>query len=159
MTPAPPRPEASAGAPFAIVLRGALAPSAAAGVAAAIAMVAWRGSGAAAGALIGLALGLGFFTSGLAMLSTLVRDRNPMTFMAVAMAIYLAQVIVLLGFLIAFFEATWLDGKAFGIVVAVITVAWQIFLFRAWRRARLPVYDEAFGAGAAGRPDRPGHPS
>lgn len=93
------------------------------------------------------------------MLSTLVRDRNPMTFMAVAMAIYLAQVIVLLGFLIAFFEAAWLDGVAFGIVVLVITVAWQIFLFRAWRRARLPVYDETSDPGAAGRPDQPGHPS
>jgi ATP synthase protein I len=157
MTPAPPRPEASAGAPFAIVLRGALAPSAAAGVVAAIAMVVWRGSSASAGAAIGLALGLGFFTSGLAMLSKLVRNRNPMTFMAVAMAIYLAQVIVLLGFLIAFFEAAWLDGVAFGIVVLVITVAWQIFLFRAWRRARLPVYDETFDTGAAGRPDQPGH--
>lgn len=141
MTPAPRSGDGAAGAPFAVVLRGALLPSAVAGLVAALAMEAWRGSGAVAGASVGLVLGLGFFASGLGLLSRFVRDRNPMTFMAVAMAIYLAQVILLLLFMLAFFEAAWLDGRAFGIVVFVITITWQVFLYRAWRRARIPVYD------------------
>ena len=36
----------------------------------------------------------GFFASGLLLMDKLVRDRNPMLFMAVGMAIYLAQVLV-----------------------------------------------------------------
>ena len=62
--------------------------------------------------------------------------------MAVGMAVYLAQVIVLLGFMLAFLNASWLDGKAFGVVVLVVTLAWQAFLWRTSRRGRFFVYDE-----------------
>ncbi len=91
--------------------------------------------------LVGLVVGLGFFASGLGLLSKLIRDRSPITFMAVAMSVYLAQVIALLLFLIAFREADWLDGLAFGLVVLVITITWQVFLVRTWRTARVYVYD------------------
>ncbi len=141
-----PSPEARPGAPFAIVLRGALLPSAVVGVIAAVGLVLWRGAAAVPGVAVGILVGLGFFASGLGLLSKLVRDRNPMTFMAVAMTIYLAQVLVMLGFLIAFHEAAWLDGPAFGWVVFAITIAWQVSLARAWRRARWSVYDEPVGS-------------
>lgn len=137
------------GAPFAIVLRGALAPSALVGVLAAVAVLLWRGLGSLPAVLVGLAVGLGFFASGLGLLSRLVRDRSPITFMAVAMTIYLGQVLALLVFLIAFHEAAWLDGTAFGAVVLAITIAWQFFLVRAWRRARWSVYDEPPASAAA----------
>ncbi|PID96920.1 MAG: hypothetical protein CSA84_02200 [Actinomycetales bacterium] len=141
MTHTTPRPAATPGAPFAMILRGALVPSAIAGAVAALGLVIWRGTGSIAGVLVGLVVGLGFFASGLGLLSKLVRDRSPITFMAVAMSIYLAQVIALLLFLIAFREAGWLDGLAFGLVVLVITITWQVFLVRTWRTARVYVYD------------------
>ncbi len=129
------------GAPFEVVLRGSLLPSAIAGAVAVIGCALWRGPGSILSAVIGLAVGIAFFASGLLLLSRLLHDRNPMTFMAVGMAIYLAQVLALLGFMIAFLDADWLDGRVFGIVAFVVTMAWQVFSMRAWRRARIFVYD------------------
>ncbi len=136
------------GAPFEIVLRGTLVPSAIAGVIGVIGCALWRGSDSILSGVLGLVVGIAFFASGLVLLSRLLHDRNPMTFMAVGMAIYLAQVLALLGFMIAFLNADWLDGKAFGVVAFVVTMAWQVFSMRAWRRARIFVYDQpAEGSG------------
>lgn len=145
---AAPAPQASGpGAPFAIILRAAVLPSAIAGLVGVVAITLWRGWGSVPSSLLGLLVGLGFFVSGMALLTKLVRDRNPITFMAVAMAIYLGQVIALLLFMLAFLDAAWLDGQAFGFAVLIVTIAWQIFLFRAWRRARVLVYDEVHQGG------------
>lgn len=138
-----PRPVASApGAPFSVLLGGAVPPSAIVGLVAVVGVALVRGVGSLPSAVLGLVVGLGYFASGLALLSRLLRDRSPITFMAVGMAIYLAQVLVLLAFMLAFLDATWLDGKAFGIVVLAVTLAWQAFLWRASRRGRFLVYDE-----------------
>lgn len=137
----PPRAGSSAGAPFATTLRGALLPSALVGLGAVGVCAVVRGIGTLPSGLLGLFVALAFFGSGLALLSKLLRDSNPLTFVAVAMTIYLGQVLVLLGFLIAFRDAAWLDGMVFGAVVFVVTIAWQVFMVRAWRRARVPVYD------------------
>lgn len=142
MTSSPPLPAARPGAPFTVLLRGSLWPSAAVGLVAVLGCALVRGPGSILSAALGLVVGLGYFSSGLLLLSRLLRDRSPVTFMAVGMAVYLAQVIVLLGFMLAFLNASWLDGKAFGVVVLVVTLAWQAFLWRTSRRGRFFVYDE-----------------
>lgn len=131
-----------AGAPFGVMLRGALVPSLAAGALAVIGVMAWRGASALAGGLLGLAVSIAFFATGMFLLSRLVRSANPGQFFAVAMAVYLGQVIGLLLFLIAFHDAPWVDGRALGVVALVVTLAWQVFAIRAFTKARIPVYDE-----------------
>jgi ATP synthase protein I len=101
-----------------------------------------RGVDALAGALIGLVVAVGFFASGMFLLSKLVRSASPHAFVAVAMAVYLGQVFVLLVVIIAFKNADWVDGVALGLVALVVTVAWQVFAMIALRRARTLVYDE-----------------
>ncbi|GAA4400575.1 hypothetical protein GCM10023168_09470 [Fodinibacter luteus] len=133
--------EPHAGAPFGAMLRGALLPSVVAGLVAVVAVVLVRGGDALAGAVIGLVVAVGFFASGMFLLSRLVRDASPHAFFAVAMAVYLGQVLGLLFVIIAFKDAGWVDGPALGIVALVVTLVWQVFAMRALRRARVPVYD------------------
>jgi ATP synthase protein I len=131
-----------AGAPFAAMLRGALVPSVLAGLLTVVVLVAVRGVDALAGALIGLVVAVAFFASGMFLLSRLVRSASPHAFVAVAMAVYLGQVIFLLLVIIAFKNADWVDGMALGLVVLVVTLVWQVFAMIALRKARIPVYDE-----------------
>ena len=139
-----------AGAPFGAMLRGALLPSVLAGLLTVAVMVGVRGTDALAGALIGLVVSIGFFASGMFLLSRLVRDASPHAFFAVAMAVYFGQVIVLLLVIIAFKNADWVDGVALGLVALVVTLVWQVFAMIALRRARTPVYDEpSDGSGGA----------
>ena len=56
-----------------------------------------RGLDGGLSALVGVAIAIAFFASGLLLMDKLVRDRDPMLFMAVGMAIYFAQVLLLLG--------------------------------------------------------------
>ena len=135
--------EPHAGAPFGVMLRGALVPSVLAGLLAAVVLVGVRGVDALAGALIGLVVSVAFFASGMFLLSRLVRSASPHAFVAVALAVYLGQVLVLLLVIIAFKDADWVDGVALGLVALVVTVAWQVFAMLALRRARIPVYDTA----------------
>ena len=124
------------------MLRGALLPSLLAGLLTVVVLVGVRGGDALAGALIGLVVALGFFASGMFLLSRLVRTANPQAFFAVAMAVYLGQVIALLLVIIAFKDADWVDGVALGVVAFVVTIVWQVFAMVALRRARVLVYDE-----------------
>lgn len=130
-----------AGAPFGAMLRGALVPSTVAGLLTVVVLSLVRGTDAIAGAALGLVVAVAFFASGMFLLSRLVRDANPATFFAVAMAVYLGQVIALLLVIMAFRGADWVDGPALGIVAFVVTIVWQVFAMRALRRARVPVYD------------------
>ncbi|HEU5241202.1 MAG TPA: hypothetical protein VFU25_04250 [Ornithinibacter sp.] len=134
--------EPHAGAPFGAMLRGALLPSLVAGLVAVVVVVVWRGTDALAGALIGLVVSIGFFASGMFLLSRLVRSANPQAFFAVAMSVYLGQVIALLLVIMAFKDATWVDGVALGVVALVVTIVWQGAAMIALRRARVLVYDE-----------------
>jgi len=143
MTDPTPSTVPEAGRPFAVMLRGALLPSLAAGTLTVVALVVLRGSDALAGGVLGLTVSVGFYASGMFMLSRLVRSASPHAFFAVAMAVYLAQVIVLLLFIMVFRGADWVDGFALGVTALVVTLAWQLFAMRALRRAPLPIYDEA----------------
>ena len=148
MTDRSPSTDPHAGAPFGAMLRGALLPSLVAGLVTVALVVLWRGGDALAGALIGLVVSVGFFASGMFLLSRLVRSASPHAFFAVAMAVYLGQVIALLLVILAFKDADWVDGVALGVVALVVTLVWQVFAMRALRRARVPVYDPpATGSG------------
>ena len=150
MTDPIPSTEPHAGAPFGAMLRGALLPSTVAGVLAVVGVVLWRGgSDAAAGGLIGLVVSVGFFASGMFLLSRLVRGSSPHAFFAVAMAVYLGQVIVLLLVILLFNDAPTVDGVSLGVVALVVTLVWQVFAMLALRRARVPVYDPPTGHGEA----------
>ncbi len=131
-----------AGRPFAVMLRGALLPATVAGVLTVVALVAARGVDSLAGGVLGLVVSVLFYASGMFLLSRLVRSASPHAFFAVAMAVYLGQVLALLLFIIVFRGASWVDGFALGVVALVVTIVWQAFAMRALRRARLPIYDE-----------------
>jgi ATP synthase protein I len=142
---------ATAGAPFAVMLRGALVPAGVAGVVTVVVLAVLRGLDSVPGSLLGLAVSLGFFASGMFLLSRLVRSTSPHAFFAVAMAVYLGQVLALLLFFIVFRTASWVDGTALAVTALVVTLAWQAFAYRAMRAARMPVYDEPTDGPEQGR--------
>ena len=133
----------SAGAPFGVMLRAALLPSTVVGVITAIIVILVRGSHAIAGSVFGLAVALAFFAFGMLVLSKLVREANVHLLFAVAITVYFAQIIGLLIVVLIVRDAAWVDRRAMGIVIGVVTIVWQIFALRALRTARVPVYDEA----------------
>ncbi len=138
-------PSAAPGAPFGAMARGAMIPTVAVGALTVLVVTVIRGTDALAGAALGFAIPVLFFASGFALMSRLVRSTSPGAFAAVALAVYLGQVLVLLVFLMVFLHADWIDGTALGIVALVVTVVWQGCAMRALRKARVPVYDEAAG--------------
>ena len=77
-----------------------MVPALVAGAATALVLGLFRGLDGGSPALVGVAIAVAFFASGLLLMDKLVRDRDPMLFMAVGMSVYLAQVIVLLGVLV-----------------------------------------------------------
>jgi ATP synthase protein I len=127
--------------PFSATLRGALVPTLVAGVAASVVLALTRGVAGGVSALVGVAIAVVFFSSGLLLMDKLVRDRDPMLFMAVGMAIYFAQVLLLLGVLVIAGRVESLDSWAAGVAMLVAVLAWQVGQVVAWRRARVPVYD------------------
>ncbi|GAB3444597.1 hypothetical protein GCM10027517_24460 [Phycicoccus ginsengisoli] len=128
---------------FHVVLRRALVPAAAAGLVTAVVLGVVRGPGGGVAGVIGVVIALAFFASGLVMVGRFVRDRTePMLFMAVGMAVYLAQVLVLLGVLVVVRQVDAFDSVAAGIAMLVTVLVWQGAQVLAWRHARVPVYDE-----------------
>lgn len=135
-------PDVGPGAPFAVMLRGALVPASAAGLVTVLVLALVRGSGSVAGSLLGLAVSVVFYASGMFLLSRLVRSASPHAFFAVAMAVYLGQVMALLVFFIVFRRAAWVDATALAVTALVVTIAWQAFAYRAMRVTRMPIYDD-----------------
>ncbi|MGB3761698.1 MAG: hypothetical protein WA966_00640 [Ornithinimicrobium sp.] len=127
---------------FTVMLRGSLPPSAVAGAGAAVVLGAFGGWGALLSGLVGVIIALAFFASALVGMARFVRNADPMLFMAVGMSLYFAQVIVLLGVLIVARGIESLDMRSAGIAMLVTILVWQVAQMRAWRRARIPVYDE-----------------
>lgn len=128
---------------FDVVLRGALLPTAVAGVVTAVVLTPFRGALGLVSALVGVAIGLAFFASGLFTVGRFVRDNSqPVLFMAVGMAVYFAQVIVLLGVLVLARQIETFDSIAAGIALLVTVLVWQGAQMYAWRHARVLVYDE-----------------
>lgn len=128
---------------FHVVLRRALVPAAAAGLVTSVVLGVVRGLAGGVAGLVGVVIALAFFASGLVMVGRFVRDRSePMLFMAVGMAVYFAQVLVLLGVLIVVRRFDSFDSVAAGVAMLVTVLVWQAAQVFAWRHARVPVYDE-----------------
>lgn len=130
------------------LLRQSLPPAAAAGVASVLAVGLLQGWVPALSAGLGVVVALAFFGSGLVLMSRLVRSADPLLFMAVGMSVYFAQVLGLLVVLIVARNTDGLDLRAAGIAMFVTVLAWQAAQIRAWRRARIPVYDADAGQDA-----------
>lgn len=138
---AAPRATPPVGAPFAVMLRGALLPTLAAGVLVVVGFGVTRGAAGAGAAAIGVAIAVLFFAAGLKVMIRIV-EANPVAVFAGAMAVYLGQLIFLGVVVIVLRPVTWLDGWACGIAVFVTTIVWQVFQVRAYLRMRKPVYDD-----------------
>lgn len=141
MTVTTPR-AAAPGAPFAVMLRGALLPATVAGALAVLVALVVGGGSAALSAVLGLVVSVAFFASGMMLMSRLVRSASPGAFLAVAMTVYLGQVLFILLFLMVFMRQAWVDGKALGLTALVVTLVWQAAAMVALRRGRQPIYDE-----------------
>ncbi len=142
---------------FAVLLRGALPPTVVVGLVAALVVGLVGGPRAGVSGLVGAVIAVVFFASGLLVVSRFVTDTgNALLFMAVGMSVYLAQVILLFGVLLLARAVEVFDSRSAGIVLLLSIVTWQVAQMRAWRRARVPVYDEAPArAGAEGSTDAP----
>lgn len=136
---------------FAVLLRGALPPTVVVGMVAALVVGLVAGPRAGVSGLLGAIIAVAFFASGLLVVSRFVTDTgNPLLFMAVGMSVYLAQVILLFGVLLLSRAVDAFDSRSAGIVLLLSVVTWQVAQMRAWRRARVPVYDEALPDEATG---------
>ena len=92
-------------------------------------------------ALLGVSVAVAFFAGGLYVMKR-VSNANPVSVIAGALAVYLAQVLFL-GFVIfSLSGADWLDGKAFGLSVLAVALIWQLSQVVAFVRLRKPIYDE-----------------
>ncbi len=151
-----PSPTPRAGAPFAVMLRGAFAPTLALGAATVLVLGLTRGLGGAASGALGLLVAVAFFSSGLAIMARVVRDAAPMLFMAAALSVYLGQVIALLLVIAVADRIPGLDDTAVAVTLLVAALGWQGFAMLAWRRARTLVYDEPSGPDAPGGGAGPG---
>lgn len=127
--------------PFSATLRGSLVPTLVAGLVTAIVLGVVRGPGGGLSALVGVVIAVAFFASGLLVMDKVVKDKNPVLFMAVGMSVYFAQILVLLGVLVVARRVDSLDSRAAGIAMLVAVITWQVAQMRAWRNARVPVYD------------------
>jgi ATP synthase protein I len=123
------------------MLRQSFPPAAVVGVLAALVVGLVQGTLPGLSAVMGVVLALAFFASGLLLTARFVRGADPMLFMAVGMSVYCAQVLALLVVLILAREQESLDLRAAGLGMFVTILVWQVAQIRAWRRARVPVYD------------------
>lgn len=128
---------------FAVLLRGALPLTVVVGMVAALVVGLVSGPRAGLSGLVGAVIAVAFFASGLLVVSRFVTDTaNPLLFMAVGMSVYLAQVILLFGVLLLARATDVFDSRSAGIVLLLSIVTWQVAQMRAWKRARVLVYDE-----------------
>lgn len=126
-----------------VVLRSALPVTVAAGVVTSAVQLVLHGRSGGLAGLVGTAVAAVFFSSGLLVLGKVVTDaRNPVLFMAVGLATYGAQVLLLLLVLVVARRVPSFDSVSAGVAALVCVVVWQVAQVRAWRRARIPVYDD-----------------
>lgn len=132
------------------VLRSAAPVTVVAGVVTSVVLTVLHGWSAGLAGLVGTVIAVAFFGSGLLVMLRVVTDaRNPALFMAVGMATYFGQVILLLLVLVAARQVPSFDSVSAGVAVLVCVVVWQVAQVRAWRRARVPVYDDVTLPGSA----------
>ncbi len=127
--------------PFAAMLHATVLPMVATTPVVVAAFWITRGTSGGLAALLGVAIAVVFFASGLYVMGR-VTNANPISVLAGALAVYLGQVIFLGMVIFAFSGAGWLDGRAFGLSVLAVALIWQVCQVVAFVRLRQPVYDE-----------------
>ena len=135
--------------PFAAMLGATVIPMTA--TAPVIVAVFWitRGTRGGLAALLGVAVAVAFFASGLYVMGK-VSNANPLSVLAGALAVYLGQIIFLGVVILTFSGAHWLDGTAFGLSILAVALIWQVCQVVAFMRLRAPVYDVPGGELADG---------
>jgi len=131
------------------ILRGAAIPTSLAGLAAIIAGLVLAGSQGAVGALVGLVVVLAFFGVSLMAISYSARV-SPQILMPVAMGTYLVKIFAMLGLVVLLRDATWMNGRAFGLTVILCTIVWLVFEVRTFLRTKM-LYVDPVGPGEGGR--------
>lgn len=136
--------------PFTAMLRATVRPMAATVPLIVAALWVTRGTAGGLAALLGVAIAVFFFASGLYVMGR-VANANPISVLAGALAVYLGQVIFLGVVIFSLSGARWLDGKALGLSVLAVALIWQVCQVVAFMRLRQPVYDEPADQSARGR--------
>lgn len=132
----------------AVALRTAAIPSVVVGVVA-VALGWWfKGANGALGAALGSIIAILFFAIGQYVLGRIL-DGNPDLALSAGLLLYLTQVLVLFGLIILLRDATWLDGRVFGMAVLAVTIAWIGGSIVASQRVKLLYVDPSRTAPAA----------
>ncbi len=127
--------------PYAAMLRGALVPTAAVGVAA-TAVAAWvEGLPGLWGAALAVVVVLAFFSASLVVMGRTARTA-PANVMAIALVTYITKVGLLGLLLVLLQDARWLSGTAFALTALLCAMVWLPLEIFAYSRARTLVYDE-----------------
>jgi ATP synthase protein I len=124
------------------LLRGAVVPTAVAGVVAGAVAAVIGGVDAAIGAVAGAILVIGFFSTSVLAVGW-VAKRDTFATLPVAMFTYFFKITLLAVVLVAFRDTMLFDPVAFGIGVLVATVCWLIAMTRAVATAKILYVDPA----------------
>jgi ATP synthase protein I len=139
----------------AVALRTAAVPAVIVGVLAVVLGWVLRGPQAALGAALGAIVAIAFFAVGQYVLGRILSG-NPDLALSGGLLLYLTQVLVLFGLIVLLRDATWLDGRVFGVTVLAVTIAWIVGSIVANMRVKVlyvdpkPEADETAAEPAAG---------
>ena len=119
------------------ILRGAAVPTALVGCCAVVVGAVLAGGEGALSAALGTALVAAFFALGLYALGR-IGERWPELLMGAALAVYAAQILLLLIPLGLLRDATFVHGRVFGLTMLVCVVTWLASQTRAQLRLKVP---------------------
>ncbi|MCK1797492.1 hypothetical protein MTQ01_15960 [Streptomyces sp. XM4193] len=116
------------------ILRGAAIPAAAVGLVAVVVAGFVAGGKGALGAALGVAVAIGFFAAGQHGLR-IVGERWPELLMGAGLLLYMTQIAVLLVLLLVLRDASFMNGRAFGLAALACGIAWPVG--QAWMQTRV----------------------
>ncbi|MBG0828327.1 hypothetical protein HS041_11180 [Planomonospora sp. ID67723] len=122
------------------LLKGAVVPTALAGLAVVVVAALLAGGKGALGAAIGLLVVSVFFTLGLVAVSYASRV-SPMMMMTAAVVTYAVKILAVMAMLKAFEDATAFEPKAFGWAAIVCTLAWTVGEMRGFMKLKMLYVD------------------
>ncbi|GAA4683767.1 hypothetical protein GCM10023347_43660 [Streptomyces chumphonensis] len=116
------------------ILRGAAIPTACAGLVGVLVGAAVAGAEGALGAALGTVVVIAFFGLGLYAISR-IGEAWPQLLLGAGFLVYTTQVGVMLVLLLLFRDATWMDGRVFGLTVLACLLVW--LAAQAWTHTRV----------------------
>lgn len=116
------------------ILRGAAVPATVAGLLVVVIAGFVAGGKGAFGAALGTVVGLGFFAAGQYGLR-IVGERWPELLMGAGLLLYMTQIAVLLLLLLVLRDATFMNGRAFGLAALACAIVWP--LGQVWMQTRV----------------------